>query len=50
MPVVSSPPSSCSSVENVLALIQELVGLNLPNLRLCITSRPEVHIRNVLEP
>jgi hypothetical protein len=39
-----------SSREKVLALIQELVGLNLPNLRLCITSRPEVDIRNVLEP
>jgi hypothetical protein len=39
-----------SSREKVLALIQELVGLNPPNLRLCITSRPEVDIRNVLEP
>jgi hypothetical protein len=39
-----------SSREKVLALVQELVGLNLPNLRLCITSRPEVDIRNVLEP
>ncbi|KAI0280610.1 hypothetical protein BGY98DRAFT_311095 [Russula aff. rugulosa BPL654] len=38
-----------SSREKVLALIQELVELNLPNLRLCITSRPEVDIRNVLE-
>ena len=39
-----------SSREKVLALIQELVELNLPNLRVCITSRPEVDIRNVLEP
>ena len=39
-----------SSREKVLALIEELVGLDLPNLRLCITSRPEVDIRNVLEP
>jgi hypothetical protein len=39
-----------SSREKVFALIQELVGLDLPNLRLCITSRPEVDIRNVLEP
>jgi hypothetical protein len=39
-----------SSREKVLALIQGLVGLNIPNLRLCITSRPEVDIRNVLEP
>lgn len=39
-----------SSREKVLALIQELVELNLPNLRLCVTSRPEVDIRNVLAP
>jgi hypothetical protein len=39
-----------SSREKVFALIEELVGLSLPNLRLCITSRPEVDIRNVLEP
>jgi hypothetical protein len=39
-----------SSREKVLAFIQELVGLDLPNLRLCITSRPEVDIRDVLEP
>jgi hypothetical protein len=36
--------------EKVLELIQELVGFHLPNLRLCITSRPEVDIRNILEP
>jgi hypothetical protein len=36
--------------EKVLALIEELVGLGLPNLRLCITSRPDIDIRNVLEP
>ena len=36
--------------EKVLALVEELVGLGLPNLRLCITSRPDVDIRNVLEP
>ena len=36
--------------EKVLALIEDLVKLRLPNLRLCITSRPDVDIRNVLEP
>ena len=36
--------------EKVLALVEELVRLRLPNLRLCITSRPDVDIRNVLEP
>jgi hypothetical protein len=38
-----------SSREKVLELVEELVGLRLPNLRLCITSRPEIDIRNVLE-
>jgi len=39
-----------SSREMVLDLVEELVGLCIPNLRLCITSRPEVDIRAVLEP
>ena len=38
-----------SSREKVLELVEKLVGLRLPNLRLCITSRPEIDIRNVLE-
>jgi hypothetical protein len=36
--------------EEVLDLLEELVGLNCPNLRLCITSRLEVDIQTVLEP
>ena len=36
--------------ERVLQLLEELVGLHLPNLRICVTSRPEVDIRDVLEP
>ena len=39
-----------STRKKVLDLIKELVKLHLPNLRLCITSRPEVDIRTVLEP
>jgi hypothetical protein len=39
-----------SSREKVLELFEELVGFHLPNLHLCITSRSEVDIRNVLEP
>ena len=35
--------------EKVLELIEKLVRLNLPNLHLCITSRPEVDIRASLE-
>jgi hypothetical protein len=34
----------------VLQLVKELVDLSLPNLHICITSRPEFDIRNVLEP
>jgi len=36
--------------EKVLDLLEEIVHLDLPNLRLCITSRPEIDIKNVLEP
>ena len=39
-----------SSREKVLWFVKELVELRLPNLRICITSRPEIDIRNVLEP
>jgi len=36
--------------EQVLDLLEELVELRSPNLRLCVTSRPEVDIRRALEP
>jgi hypothetical protein len=36
--------------EEVLRLIKELVDLKLPNVHLCVASRPEVDIRMVLEP
>ena len=36
--------------EKVLDLIEKLVGFHFSNLRLCVTSRPEIDIRNVLEP
>ena len=39
-----------SSREKVLELVKELVELRHPNLRLCITSRPEFDIRTMLEP
>jgi len=35
--------------EKVLELIERLIKLNLPNLCLCVTSRPEVDIRASLE-
>ena len=47
-----SPNSSGipSPREKVLQLVEELVELCLPNLHIFITSRPEIDIRNVLEP
>ncbi|KAH9055815.1 hypothetical protein EDB83DRAFT_1088956 [Lactarius deliciosus] len=36
--------------EKVLILVKELVELKLSNLHLCVTSRPEIDIRNALEP
>jgi hypothetical protein len=39
-----------SAREEVLDLIEEIVDLELPNVHLCVTSRPEIDIRTVLEP
>jgi hypothetical protein len=36
--------------EKVLQFTKELVDLRLPDIRVCITSRPEADIRMVLEP
>ncbi|KAH9963654.1 hypothetical protein BJV74DRAFT_799719 [Russula compacta] len=36
--------------DKVLVLVEKLVQLKLPNLHLCVTSRPEVDIRRSLEP
>jgi hypothetical protein len=36
--------------EKVLDLFENLLGSNFSNLRICVTSRPEVDIRDVLEP
>ena len=46
-PNLSGTPSSR---DEVLELIEELVDLKLPNVHLCVASRPEVDIRIVLEP
>ena len=45
-PNLSGTPSAR---EEVLALIEELVDLKLPNVHLCVASRPEMDIRVVLE-
>ena len=39
-----------SSRQRVLKLVKELVGLHHPNLRICVTSRPEFDIRTALKP
>jgi len=43
-------PALCSPREEVLILLKDLIDSKLPNLRLCITSRPEVDIKAILEP
>jgi hypothetical protein len=45
-PVKSGIPSPR---EEVLELVEDLVGLHLPNLHICVTSRPEPDIQIVLE-
>ncbi len=46
-PNISGMPSPR---EKLLRLVKELVELKLSNLRLCVTSRPEIDIRIALEP
>ena len=43
-------PGEPSARDEVLELIEELIELELPNLHLCVASRPEIDIRMVLEP
>jgi hypothetical protein len=43
-------PGRPSARDEVLELIEELVDLKLPNLYLCVASRPEIDIRIALEP
>ena len=43
-------PGRPSARGEVLELIEELVDLKLPNVHLCVASRPEMDIRVVLEP
>ena len=38
-----------SAREQVLDLVKDLVGLQLPSLHICVTSRPEVDINDALE-
>ena len=43
------PPGTRSARGEVLELIKELVDLQLPNVHLCVASRPEIDIQKVLE-
>ena len=36
--------------EDVLDLVNDLVNLRLPKLHICVTSRPEIDIKTILEP
>ena len=45
-PITSTIPSPR---EEVLELMEELVGLHLPNVHICVTSRPEHDIQAVLK-
>src|SRR6266850_781736 len=36
--------------EEVLTLLEDLIDSQMPNLRICVTSRPEADIKPVLEP
>ena len=46
-PITSTVPSPR---EDVLELVDEIVGLCVPEVHICVTSRPELDIRTVLEP
>jgi hypothetical protein len=39
-----------SSRAEVLSLLEDLIKFRFPNLRICVTSRPETDIKDVLEP
>jgi hypothetical protein len=46
----SNTSSIPSNREKALKLVEKLINWHLPNLRICVTSRPEVDIKVVLEP
>jgi len=43
-------PGILSPRERVLQFVKEFVEIFVPNVRICVTSRPEIDIRKVLEP
>jgi hypothetical protein len=46
----SNTSPMASHREKALALLKKLVDWQLPNLRICVTSRPEVDIKGILGP
>jgi hypothetical protein len=46
----SNSSALSSSREKVLVLLEDLIDSQFPNLRICVTSRPEVDIKLTLEP
>ena len=44
-----STSSLSSPREKLLSLLEDLVEAQFPNLRICVTSRPEVDIKTILE-
>ena len=46
----SSTSAVPSPRDEVLSLIEELIKSRLPNLRICVTSRPESDIKDALDP
>ncbi len=47
---ITSTTLGPSPREEVLEFVDQLVGLHLPNLHICVTSRPEHDIQVVLKP
>jgi hypothetical protein len=43
-------PALPSPREKVLILLEDLIDLQLPHLRICVTGRPEADIKPVLDP
>jgi hypothetical protein len=46
----SNTSAISSPREEVLTLLEDLINSELPNLHICVTSRPEADIKPVLEP
>ena len=46
----SNVPGRPSAHEEVLELIKELVGFEIPNVHLCVASRPEIDVMRFLRP